>query len=293
MPTHAHGHGYTDLNFLIPELVSDVQFRKGPYFAEDGDFSTAGSAHINYVNALAAPIVQLGGGRDGWGRVLSAASPRLGGGVMLAALELNRSDGPWVRPDRYRRVNGVLRYSRGDARNGLSVTAMGHSAAWDATDQIPARAVRSGLISRLEGLDETLGGETDRYSISTDVQRSGSGSVTRATGYVQRYGLNLFSNFTYFLDDPERGDQFEQEDRRWVSGGRITHRRLSTWGGRAVESAVGAQVRHDAIGSVGLFKTQARRRLSVTRQDQVGQTSAGAYGQAEIEWAPRVRTVVT
>ena len=231
MPTHAHGHGYTDLNFLIPELVSDVQFRKGPYFAEDGDFSTAGSAHINYVNALAAPIVQLGGGRDGWGRVLSAASPRLGGGVMLAALELNRSDGPWVRPDRYRRVNGVLRYSRGDARNGLSVTAMGHSAAWDATDQIPARAVRSGLISRLEGLDETLGGETDRYSISTDVQRSGSGSVTRATGYVQRYGLNLFSNFTYFLDDPERGDQFEQEDRRWVSGGRITHRRLSTWGG--------------------------------------------------------------
>ena len=292
LPTHGHGQGYTDLNFLIPELVSSVQFRKGPYFAEDGDFSAAGSSQINYINALAAPIARVGGGQDAWGRVLGAASPRLGDGVLLGALELDRNDGPWVRPDRYRRVNGVLRYSRGDTRNGVSLTAMGYSATWDATDQIPVRAVRSGLISRLEGLDPTLGGATGRYTLSADVQRSRGGSVTRASAYLQRYRLNLFSNFTYYLDDPVRGDQFEQADRRWVSGGRIAHRRLSRWAGRAVESAVGIQIRHDAIGDVGLFSTQARRRLSVTRQDRVQQTSAAVYGEAEIEWTPHMRTLL-
>jgi len=116
--------------------------------------------------------------------------------------------------------------------------------------------------------------------------------VTRASAFVQRYRMNLFSNFTYFLDDPVDGDQFEQADRRWVSGGRVAHRRLMTWGGRTVETSIGAELRHDAIGTVGLFRTQNRQRLSVTRQDEVGQTSVGLHGDAEIQWAPRVRTLL-
>ena len=101
-PTGAHAHGYSDVNFLIPELVSGVQFKKGPYFADEGDFSAAGAANINYVNQLERPMASLSGGNDGWGRLFGAASPRVGDGYLLGAVELNRNDGPWVRADQYR-----------------------------------------------------------------------------------------------------------------------------------------------------------------------------------------------
>jgi hypothetical protein len=106
LPTHAHGHGYSDLNFLIPELVGGVQFNKGPYAAQEGDFSTAGSSHIRYVNTLDAPTVRVSGGGDGWRRAFGAASPRVGRGHLLAAIEVGQNDGPWARPDDYAKLNG-------------------------------------------------------------------------------------------------------------------------------------------------------------------------------------------
>ena len=134
VPAGAHFHGYADSNVIIPELVSGVQFKKGPYFAEDGDFSAAGSANINYLNALDGPVATLSAGGQGWGRFFGAASPRLGDGNLLVGIEAGRNDGPWLRPDDLRKVNGVVRYSRGDAQNGLSVTGMSYSANWYATD---------------------------------------------------------------------------------------------------------------------------------------------------------------
>jgi hypothetical protein len=147
-PTGAHAHGYADISFLISELVSGVQFKKGPYFADEGDFSAAGAANINYVNQLERPLVRLSGGNDGWGRVFAGASPRVGTGYLLGAIEVNHNDGPWVRPDDYQKVNGVLRYSHGDNRNGFSLTGMGYWADWDSTDQVAERAITSGRISR-------------------------------------------------------------------------------------------------------------------------------------------------
>ena len=144
-PTHAHGHGYTDVNFLIPELVAGVQYRKGPYGAEDGDFATAGSASIAYLTSIEAPTASLSGGGQGWRRLFAAASPRVGNGSLLAAVETSENDGPWVRPDDYRKVNAVLRYTRGTAQRGWSLTAMGYDASWASTDQVPARAIESGL----------------------------------------------------------------------------------------------------------------------------------------------------
>ena len=173
-PTGAHAHGYADMNFLIPELISGVQFKKGPYFADEGDFSAAGAANINYVSQLERPMAILGSGHDGWGRMLGAASPRVGNGYLLGAVEGNRNDGPWVRPDGYRRINGVLRYSRGDNRNGLSVTGMGYWADWDSTDQIAQRAITSGLTSRFGFLDPTNGGtRVVRASRPSSSARSG------------------------------------------------------------------------------------------------------------------------
>lgn len=289
-PTGAHAHGYTDTSFLIPELVSGVQFKKGPYFADEGDFSAAGAANINYVNRVDRPVATIGLGEDGWRRVFASASPGVGAGHLLAAVELGGFDGPWVRPDAYQKLNTVLRYSRGDQRNGMSVTGMGYWADWNATDQVAHRAVTTGLISRFGFLDRTGGGKAGRQSLAAELQRSSGSSSLRATGYVLRNNLNLFSNFTYFLDDADRGDQFEQAERRTTVGGRVAYRRLGGLWRRHTESTVGAQVRRDWLGPVGLYRTAARERIGTTREDRVAQTVGGLYAQTEVEWARSVRT---
>ena len=291
-PTGAHAHGYSDANFLIPELVSGVQFKKGPYFADEGDFSAAGAANINYVNHLERPQASVSSGSDGWGRVFGAASPRVGDGYLLGAVELNHNDGPWVRPDDYRRLNTVLRYSRGDNRNGFSVTGMGYWGDWDASDQVAQRAIASGLISRFGLLDASDGGKTSRQSVAAEFQRSRGPSSLRGTGYVLRNRLNLFSNFTYFLDDPDNGDQFEQAERRTAAGGRLAYRSLGHFFERHTESVIGVQLRHDWLDPVGLYHTAGRQRLSTTREDQVSQTMAGLYAQSEVEWTRTVRTTL-
>ena len=291
MPTGAHAHGYSDVSFLIPELVSGVQFKKGPYFADEGDFSAAGAASINYVHQLDRPIVRVSAGNHGWGRVFGAASPRVGGGYLLGAVEVNHNDGPWVRPDDYRKLNGVLRYSRGDNRNGFSLTGMGYWADWNSTDQVPKRAIAEGLIPRLGLLDASDGGKANRESFAAEYQRSDGPSSLRATGFLLHNSLNLFSNFTYVLEDPDNGDQFEQAERRIAAGGRLTYRRLGHFFGRHTESAVGVQLRRDWLDPVGLYRTAARRRVSATREDEVGQMMAAVYAQSEIEWTRTFRTM--
>jgi hypothetical protein len=293
MPTHAHAQGYADSNFLIPELVSGVQFRKGPYYAENGDFSSAGSANINYFNVLDRPIVTLTGGSFGYGRFFSAASPELGSGNLLTAFEWERDNGPWVSPNNKDKYNGVVRYTQGNSRNGLSLTFLGFSNHWHSTDQIPQRAVDAGLISRFGFIEESDGGETYRYAGIFDWQLSDAGNSTRLTGYLQRYGVQLFHNFTYFLNDPVNGDQFEQFENRWTSGAKLTHRRLAHLGEFHLENAFGVDVRNDSVGGpLGLYLTRATERLSTARADDVDQTSVGMFADTEIEWSRRFRTTL-
>ena len=289
-PTGAHAHGYADATFLIPELVSGVQLKKGPYFADEGDFSAAGAANINYVNVLDRPIANVSFGQDGWGRLFAAGSPALGNGHLLAAVELNHSDGPWDRPDDYRKVNGVMRYSQGTAQNGFSLTGMGYWADWDSTDQVPVRAIEDGTISRFGVIDPTDRGAADRQSVVADLQRSvGKGSL-RASAFVMRNSLNLWSNFTFYLDDPVNGDQFEQAEKRLTTGGRVTYRQLGHFFDRHVESSAGLQVRHDNLDPVGLYRTTGGQRISTTREDEVGQTMTGLFAQSDVEWTPKFRT---
>ena len=238
MPTHGHGHGYSDLNFLIPELVSGVQYSKGPYFADQGDFATAGAANIHYTNRLDRPAGASGRRRRGISARARGGSPRVGPGHVLAAVEIEHNDGPWTVPDNYRKVNGLVRYSQGDSVNGFSVTAMGYRGTWNSTDQVPRRAVDQGIIGRFGALDPTDGGDTYRYSGSIDWQRAGRNASTKVTAYGIGYDLNLFSNFTFFLDDPEHGDQFHQADHRFVSGVKVSHSRMNRWAGRALQHDV-------------------------------------------------------
>lgn len=292
MPTHGHGHGYSDMGFLIPELVSAVQFSKGPYFAEHGDFATAGAANINYVNSLEQPLVQIDGGADRFGRALVAVSPRVGSGTIVAAFEAGHHDGPWERAENYRRFNALARFTKGDAVNGFSVTGMAYRGTWDSSDQVPQRAVNQGSIGRFGAVDSTDGGDSSRYSGSLEWQRTRGNQTARLSAYGIGYDLNLFSNFTFFLDDPERGDQFQQTDRRFVAGARVSHRQLTRWGGRSGQSTFGGQLRHDRISTIGLYHTDARVRLETTREDEVGQTSSGFYAQHQLEWAPWLRSLL-
>jgi hypothetical protein len=291
MPTHAHSQGYADSNFLIPELVSGIQYRKGPYYAENGDFSSAGSSNVNYFNVLERPIVTVTGGSFNYTRFFGAVSPRVGPGHLLTALEYERDNGPWLSPNNKDKYNGLLRYSQGDSRNGLSLTFMGFSNHWHSTDQIPQRAVDAGTIDRFGFIEETDGGETFRYSGVFDYQRSGTRDSTRLTAYTQRYGVQLFHNFTYFLNDPENGDQFEQYERRWTSGAKLTHRRLARVAGTPIENAFGVELRNDAVGGpLGLYLTRETERIATVRADDVNQTSVGLFGETEIEWSRTVRT---
>jgi len=292
MPTHAHGHGYMDLNFVIPELVSGIQYKKGPYFVEDGDFTTAGSANINYANVLDGTIAHVDGGSFGYLRGLLAGSPRAGEGHFLYALEGTYNNGPWDKGDSLRKFNGVLRYSVGDERSGVAITGMGYDATWDSTDQVAERAVDEGLIGRFGTLDPTDGGKSHRYSLSGEYQRSDAVSVTRAAVYAIDYKLNLFSNFTYFLDHPDTGDQFEQADDRNVYGLKATHRWFANLFGIDSENEVGVQGRFDDIQKIGLYHTQARVRLSTTREDKVRQASGAVFFQNDTAWTRKFRTIL-
>ena len=291
LPTHAHGHGYADTNFLIPELLSVVQFRKGPYAADAGDFASAGTVNISYVNALEQPVAMLQGGQYGYARALVAASPEVSGGRLLYAFEAAQHDGPWDRPDDYRRLNGLLRFSRGGQTGGFSLTAMGYDARWNATDQIPERAVTSGAVTRFGLIDDSDGGLTRRYALAVEWQRTSGSRLSQVSAYALSYRLSLFSNFTYFLEDPVNGDQFEQSESRTASGAKAIQRWNTSLFGRSAEMSAGLQLRSDSIDEIGLYRTRRRERISTTRQDDVEQSSGSVFIQSSNEWTPMFRTV--
>jgi hypothetical protein len=289
--THAHGQGYTDLNFVIPELVSRVDYWKGPYDASHGDFASAGGADLHYSEALPSNVLDLTGGTYGYGRALLAGSPGLLGGHLLYAGELMYEDGPWVRPDAYRRWNGVLRYTHAVGDGKLSVTAMGYAGHWNATDQIPEAAVRDGLIDRFGGIDKTTGGSSHRYSLSAGLEQDLGPGRFQASAYAVKYDLDLFSNFTFFLRDEVHGDQFEQADDRWYYGASASWRLVGQVGGMPAEARLGGEARQDRIRPVGLYYTEARRRLATVRQDDVDETSGGLYAEVGLRPLPWLRAL--
>ena len=288
--THAHGQGWTDLNFMIPELTSRLEYRKGPYYASEGDFASAGAASVIYANKLDQGIASIGIGQNGYRRALLADSPAFGNGNLLYALELFRNDGPFTNPDDYRKINGVLRYGQGNEVNGFNVTAMAYHGKWNATDQIPKRAVDAGLLGRFDAIDPTDGGNSHRYSLSGAWHKATAGGSTNVNAYVIHNQLDLYSNFTYFLDDPVNGDQFNQRDRRTTAGLNASHTLPTPLLGRESDTTIGLQLQNDNIFN-GLFNTLARQRLSTTRSDHVVESSAGVYLENSTKWAEKFRTV--
>ena len=296
MPSHAHGQGYTDLNFLIPELVQKVHYQKGPYDAQNGDFASAGTAHIDYLRKLDSPLAQITLGQGGFARSLLAGSPSVGSGKLLYGLEVFRNDGPWQTPEDYRKLNGVLRYSEGSAVNGYALSAMAYSGRWTSTDQVPQRAIDQGLISRFGSLDSTTGGQTRRYSLSGEWAWLQGDTRTRANAWWLQSSLDLWSNFQYCLNDPvthcPTGDQFMQREQRQAVGLSLSQSVPTQWSDKAVENSYGLQARQDHIAPVGLYATRERVVLSTVREDQVQQRSVALWFQNEVRWLPWLRSTV-
>jgi hypothetical protein len=297
MPTHAHGQGYTDLNFLIPELVQRIAYRKGPYFAANGDFASAGSADISYLKALDSPFGQLTLGGHNFRRGVVGGSAGLGGGLtLLGAVELQRNDGPWTVPEGLSKRNAVVSLSQGTASRGWSASLMGYSASWTATDQVPQRLIDAGSymgkpFGRFDSTDPSSGGNTARSSLSAEWHADGDLGRTKVSAYAIHYRLDLNSNFTYSLDRPDAGDQFKQDDKRTVLGLDASQTVSHTLLGLQARSDVGLTLRQDRI-RVGLFDTLRRRITSVVREDEASVRAAGVYVQTGLELTPWLRTVL-
>jgi len=300
LPSHAHGEGYADMNTVIPEFVERVDFEKGPYSADVGNYGSAGNAHLVFFKSLPQNFFKIEGGMFGYGRAVFGMSQKLGLGTLLYGGEAYHDAGPWKLADNYYRFNGFLTYSQGGNGEGFSITARGYHGTWHSSDQIAADAVP--LVGFFGTQNPTDGGNSQRYSLQAEWHRRDENSETELIAYGFYYDLDLFSDFTYYLTDPVRGDQFEQQDRRWVAGLDARHTILSEWFGRRVENTFGLEVRNDWITN-GLYQTENRVRVdktdsstgstlpATTEADRITDTQVGFYAENKVQWSDKLRSV--
>ena len=290
MRTHAHGQGYTDLNFFIPELATGINYTKGPYFAPEGDYASVGAVHIGYLNEIpnqASATV----GTFGYQRLFTAGTEDVMAGRVLGALELVHYDGPWAHHDDVKKLNAVLRYSKGEASEGYSLTAMFYRGVWSATTDQPERAVTEGLIGRFGTLDPSDAGRSQRMSLSAIYSHGTLDYHFDANAYLIDSKLTLWNNFTHFLDDPIHGDQHAQNDTRYIFGGATS---LSLFGmlfGANSETVFGFQTRYDSA-HVNRIHTEDRMPLNTEVEDRVKEGSLGGYAQLTDYWTEWFRSVV-
>jgi hypothetical protein len=297
-PTHAHGQGYVDLNFLFPELADQVTYTKGPYYANVGDFGAVGSVNISYRDTI-ADQVSASVGTLGFERLFGAGSEPLGDGNLLAAAEVQHYDGPFLMPDDSRKENLVLRYSEGEEHNGYSVTGMLYHNLWNATNVVDLRAISEGFVpDRFGTLNPTDGGRAWRASLSFDWHAILAGGQFSASSFFIDNQLHMWNDFTYYLVDPVHGDQEDQFENRRAVGGQASYSLPLTFGTIANEISVGVLTRYDMV-RLGRLPSEDQVPLPVTNDppafsndDQVYLFAGAAYVQATTCWTSRFRSVL-
>jgi outer membrane receptor protein involved in Fe transport len=297
MRTHAHGQGYADLNWLMPETVNSLSVRKGPYFADEGDFGSAGNLHIGLIDSAPKAIAEITAGSFGYERFFGMQSTKvdngnkISNGNVLIAGEVGAYNGPWVNPDEMRKYNGLVRYSQGTATDGLSITGMAYSNKWNSTDQVPQRAITSGQIGLFGSEDPTDGGNTNRFALSARIAETDDAGSWKANAYAVKSQLDLFNNFTYFLRNPVLGDQFHQHDDRVMVGGNASRSLNGSFAGLPMVTTFGIQTRYDDI-NLALSDTFQRSFLGSIRSDNVGEASVGIYAQNTMNWTDWLKTTI-
>jgi len=315
MPTHAHGQGYMDLNFLIPELIERMDFQKGPYYAAYGDFSVTGAADIYYLSSLSQNIADLTIGSYGYLRGLVAASKTLGqtnsasasapsassgsaSPTLLGAVLMQHQNGPWETPEALNKFNALLRVSDGSSARGWSLDGIFYKAHWDSTDQVPISLIEDGTLCRFCALDPTDGGNSGRAILSGELHGTDDHGYWKALFYYEHYSLQLWSDFTFFENrcaiapDPSLPcDQFEQWENRNIFGTKLAKGWYHFLFGRESNTEIGLQLRYDNI-HVGLDNTQSRQVFQPVRDDFVNVLGSGLYVQENTVWTPWFRSVL-
>ena len=278
MPSHGHGQGYADLHFIIPEVISKLTIHKGPYRAEFGDFATAGALEMQVADRLAEGRASFTMGQFGILRALGIVTEPVGDETsVLLAGEVYAQDGPFEHAENLGRVN-ILGRARHDLSplTSATLTWMSYSSSWNASGQIPLREVEAGRLDRFGTIDPSEGGATQRHSVSLALKSEYDDVSVEAVVYGIRYDWRLYSNFTFFLEDPINGDEIEQTDARDVLGTdmRTSIRRSVGWA--TLDTTLGIQARSDAIDNA-LYHDVQRERLQTRVNATIAQSSAGLY----------------
>ena len=276
MVSHAHGQGYSDLHFLIPETIENIEFGKGPYYAEHGDFTTAGYVDFKTKNRLDNSSISVEYGdfnsfrTVGMFKVLETEKSNA-----YIATSLNTFDGPYDSPQNFNRYNVMGKFNfQLPGNQHVSVSASHLQSKWDASGQIPQRAVDSGLIDRFGAIDDTEGGNTSRTNLILNHTKIISPTQKlESTAYVTHYDFELYSNFTFFLEDPVNGDQIMQQEDRNLFGFKTAYTEKMEADAFDFEYTAGGGVRYDDVNDVQLSRTKNRdellERLAFGNVDQI------------------------
>jgi len=262
MVSHAHGQGYSDLHFLIPETVEQIQFEKGSYTTQKGNFATAGFVNFKTKSHLDQNLIKLELGQYNSGRVLGLFN-LLEDEKQAAyiATEYQATDGVFESPQHFNRLNLFGKYSLNSSPNNqFSLTAAHFQSSWDASGQIPVRAVNQGLISRFGAIDDTEGGQTSRTNIRLAHKKIiDANSLIKSSLYWSKYDFELYSNFTFFLEDSINGDQIKQQEDRNLYGLNTEYQRFFHFHQLEGHLVAGLQLRADQVKNNELSHTLNRR----------------------------------
>ncbi|WP_240008668.1 TonB-dependent receptor [Pseudaquidulcibacter saccharophilus] len=242
--THGHGQGYLDVNGLIPESVGYVEYRKGPYRADAGDFNFTGRAAITTLDIL-DPFVTAEYGTYDYNRIVGGSSFKIGDGDLLVLGQYKHQDGPWTVPEDFNGFSGLIKYTHPTSFGKFKIAINTYDASWYPTDQIPSRAVGTILTSPYDSLDKNLFGRTSRQVLTGGLY----GADWKVTAWLQHYNWHLLSNFTFYLDNPVDGDEIRQFESLNAIGGRAE--KTFTINDR-LTLTTGLEGRYDDISDIGL-----------------------------------------
>ena len=265
MVSHAHGQGYADLHFVIPETIDNIDFGKGAYYADKGNFNTAGYVDLRLKESLDASSLSLEAGQFNTSRLtgMFSLTDDQNHSAYLAS-EMYLTDGPFESPQDFNRINVLGKYTYTDAnKDKITLTASHFQSKWDASGQIPQRAVDQGLISRFGAIDDTEGGQTSRSNLTLQhLKNLEHNAVLKTNAYLSKYDFELYSNFTFFLEDPITGDQIKQKEERFIAGLQSTYERKHiALGETRLDYQAGVGFRYDNIDDVSLSHTLNRQTL--------------------------------
>ncbi|HLU99771.1 MAG TPA: TonB-dependent receptor [Acidobacteriota bacterium] len=292
MVSHAHGQGYADMNFVIPETLETIDVYKGPYFAELGNLATAGAAVLQLRDEFEHSFVKVEGGQFDAGRALVGWSPKVDWTKGFLAIESRYTNGPFNDPQAFRRLNVTTRWTFNlTSDQTLSLLGTGYGGKWNQSGQIPLREVTAGRLDRFDSIDEHEGGDSSRYNFSISHQKLWANQALNSQFYAFHYEMDLYSNFTFFASDPERGDGILQKDDRKVIGGHVQHHYHHELGSLPSLFTVGLDYRHD-FADVGLFRQQERRVFDTIVNSHIVERNLGFYAQDEIELHPSLKAIL-